>query len=130
VTLLVTPLLWHGWGARVATTHAAFCMVAGALLVEGLTVGLRKIPFTCVHVPGSANVRMWWPAYLIAFTNFSFTFAALAQALMTSAALAAGVFGTGVALWASLRAWRTHAARTLEQFVYDEEPEGVRSVVG
>lgn len=129
VTLLVTPLLWHGWGARAAAAHAAFCTVAGALLAEGLTVGLRKIPFTCVHVPGSANVRMWWPAYLIAFTNFSFTFAALAQALMTNAALAAGVFGFGVALWASLRAWRTHAARTLEQFVYDEEPEGVRSVV-
>jgi hypothetical protein len=101
----------------------------GGLLVESLALALRKIPFTCVYVPGSANLRAWWPVYLFVFTTYCFTMAGVARTIIASPLAAAVFFTAAIAAWAALHAWRTRAADALERFVYDEEPEGVRSVV-
>ncbi len=41
------PVYSHFWGWRVGVVHTALVAVWCALLIEGLLVGFRKIPFTC-----------------------------------------------------------------------------------
>ena len=39
--------------------------------VERLTFDQRKVPFTCSYVPGAANLRLYWAAYLGAFLAYA-----------------------------------------------------------
>jgi hypothetical protein len=66
-------ILWGLWSALV---HAMVCAAMGWLLTEILLAGLRKIPFTCIYFPGRPRVQLW-PLYILAFTNYCFTTAAI-----------------------------------------------------
>jgi hypothetical protein len=41
------PVYSHFWGWRVGAVHTALVAIWCVLLMEGLLVGFRKIPFTC-----------------------------------------------------------------------------------
>jgi hypothetical protein len=65
------------WGPRVGLLHGLFCALMGLVLSEILLIRLCKIPFTCTYFPGTARVRLLWPAYIAAFTNYAYTSASL-----------------------------------------------------
>jgi hypothetical protein len=123
VVLAATPLMWHGWGPRIALTHAAVCLLLGAFLAEVATISLNKIPFTCTYWPGKGNVRKWWPAYLFAFTTFSFTTASVEQAAWQRRFTTFLFMACLLASWLAVRFWRQRRASRLEGFVYEEEPD-------
>jgi hypothetical protein len=123
VILVTTPLLWHAYGARAALTQAGVCAVLGGALAEAVLAPMRKIPFTCTYLPGSGNVRKWWPAYLFAFTTFSFTFAGLARIAIERTSVAVLFFSAALGAWIALRYCRYRLASRLTGFTYDEEPE-------
>jgi hypothetical protein len=80
------------WGTRIGIAHGVFCTLMGALLVEILLVRFCKIPFTCTYFPGTARVRTLWPLYLMAFTNYCYTAAALETEILLRRPVAYGVF--------------------------------------
>ena len=71
------------WGLWPALTHGTVCLLAGWLLTELLLVRLRKIPFTCTYSPGRSRIQLW-PLYLVAFSNYCFTTAAIDLSLVGS----------------------------------------------
>ena len=80
------------WGARVGILHGVFCGLMGLALVEVLLVRFCKVPFTCTYFPGTARVRVLWPAYLAAFTTYAYTSAALETDILLTHPLAYAVF--------------------------------------
>lgn len=112
-----------GW--TMAAIHAVFCLLLCLILVECLLIRLRKLPFTCVHVPGRANVKMLFPFYWIAFTTFAYSSTRLEMTLTTSLfalAAAASILAT-VWLWLRLsdRRWRQH----LDGCQFEDSPDPI-----
>jgi len=111
------------WGPRVAALHFTCGFLWALVLVEFLLLGFEKLPFTCSHVPGSANVKVFGALYVAGFLAYSYGFAALERfalaSAMGSALLVAGLL---VAL-AGLSVYRRRLLSRRPGFVFDELPD-------
>jgi len=67
VVASVTPVYAFLWGATLALRHAALCLVFAVLLIEALLWGFDAMPCSRPWHPERANIRKWWPAYLVGF---------------------------------------------------------------
>jgi hypothetical protein len=65
------PAYAHFWGWRVGTLHTALVAIWCSLLMEGLLVGYRKIPFTCSLPKFKSHAIV--NALLLALAYFAFT---------------------------------------------------------
>jgi hypothetical protein len=52
--------------------HFVYVTILSVLLVEMLMINFNKMPFTCSYVPGKANIKLWWPAFVLACILFSY----------------------------------------------------------
>jgi hypothetical protein len=93
---LLLPAYAMFWGPAVAAAHAAYVLTLAWLLVEMLMWRFGRVPFTAPYVPGAANVRLFWPLYLMLFTTYAYTMAELEAWLLARPAL----FTTAVAMMA------------------------------
>lgn len=112
-----------GW--ITAAIHAIVCLLLCLILVECLLAHVRKLPFTCVHVPGRANVKMLFPFYWIAFTTFAYSSTQLEQRLETNPLALAVAIGILVAVWLWLR---LSDRRWQQQFVecqFEDSPDPI-----
>jgi hypothetical protein len=120
---------WMLWGIAVGIMHAAFCGVLGVLLAQLLTRSIDKVPFTCTYLPGKGNLSKLWPAYLTAFSLYTYTMAALEEDLLASTAAYAWALAAFTAL-AATAAWsRSRNARQLVNLRFQEEPADAVTVV-
>ncbi|MBM3747355.1 MAG: hypothetical protein FJW34_16335 [Acidobacteria bacterium] len=120
VGLLGYALLW-GWAP--ALKHALYCLLLALLLMEGLLLGFRKIPFTCSYLPGKANLKVMWPFYWVGFSLYAVSTAGLEAWLWrTPWRFAAFVVAAAAAL-AVLVALRRRRVRRGLELVYEEAPE-------
>jgi hypothetical protein len=116
-------------GAAFGATVGAVVLVAGALLVELLTLRLRAVPCTCTYRPGQLRLRVLWPVYLFAWIALSDLLPRVAvwagSRPWTVATLLLALAGAA----AGLRRWRRAKARRLQEFVYDEvEPPATTTI--
>jgi hypothetical protein len=73
-TLFLFTFFW-GW-----STGWRLCLlqgVAAVILMEWLFRDFSKVPFTCSYLPGSANVKLRWPLYVIGCACYIFVPGAL-----------------------------------------------------
>jgi hypothetical protein len=63
------------WGLSRGTLHALITAAFGALLVDVLLIGFRKVPFAAQYYPGRSRTRTLWPAYPIAFAAYAYALA-------------------------------------------------------
>jgi hypothetical protein len=98
--LLQAPLEFVRFSPGVATWHLSFVGALSLLLMDLMFLGFRKVPFTCAHFPGKVNLSFLAVVYVLGFTTYSRTMAALEQRLARSpelilvffASVAAAVF--------------------------------------
>ena len=62
---------WWIFDLKVAAIHVAFCGLMGAALLEVLLARFDQIPFTRAYEAGRANVRAWWPFYILAIEAYA-----------------------------------------------------------
>jgi hypothetical protein len=120
--LLALASGWWLWGLEIGLKHALFCAVLGALLAQLLTRSIDKIPFTCTYMPGNGNFGKLWPAYITAFSLYTYSMSSLeANLLETSTAY---WWVTSILfLIAAAAAWsRHHNAERLINLRFEEEP--------
>jgi len=77
VTLAAGLSVGIPWGMTLGLAHAIFCALMGLLLTELLLIRFCKVPFTCTYFPGRGRLRTLWPLYLVGFTTYTYTAAAL-----------------------------------------------------
>jgi hypothetical protein len=75
--LALSPFYFVWWTPGVALAHLIFSITISVLLIEVLTMELRKIPFTCSYPPGKANVTILWIGYWVGFLMYAFSMANL-----------------------------------------------------
>jgi len=107
LVMLPLDLRWHGpWSALY---HTAYGLALSLLLMEILFFGFRKVPFTCAHFPGKVNLTGLAVVYILGFTTYSGTMAAIEAQLehypIGAMAFIAAVTGTAVLI---ARADRRH----------------------
>ena len=54
----LSPFYFIWWKPGAALAHLVFSVTISALLIEALTMELRKLPFTCSYPPGKANMTI------------------------------------------------------------------------
>jgi hypothetical protein len=84
---LLLPAYAMFWGPAVASAHAAYVLTLAWMLVEMLMWRFGRVPFTAPYVPGAANVRLFWPLYLMLFTTYAYSMAELEAWLLARPAL-------------------------------------------
>lgn len=120
---------WWLWSLAVAAQHAVFCGILGLLLAQLLTRSIDKIPFTCTYLPGNGNLRTLWPAYLTAFSLYTYSMAALEEHLLEAPVAYAWVTSV-LAVLAAATAWsRRHNARQLVRLRFEEEASDALTLV-
>ena len=73
----LSPFYFVWWTPGVALANLLFSVTISVLLIEVLTMELRKIPFTCSYPPGKANVTILWVGYWVGFLLYAFSMANL-----------------------------------------------------
>lgn len=119
------PLYVWLWGWTLALPHLVYCGLLALILAELLLARWPKLPFTCVHVPGRANVKMLFPFYWLAFTTFAYGSCRLELVLFAHPfQLVLLLFGLLMVYLVLVRrdgGWRA----TLTGCQFDDEPEPV-----
>jgi hypothetical protein len=72
IVLATLPLYALLWGATLAVAHTLFWFLLGLLLIEALSIGFQRVPFTCSYAPGKANAKLLWPLYLAALVTYAY----------------------------------------------------------
>lgn len=120
---------WALGETRLAVTVFLIVMLAGLCLIEGVTLTLKVVPFTCTYLPGQLRMRVYWAPYFFLWLQFVFTlsnwclwaFQGTRETLQLAAFLAA--------VWVALRLWRMARARRITTFVYDEQPPSLMTTM-
>lgn len=123
------PLSAVIWGVQAAVVHYASGLVASWILLEFALASLESLPFTCSHVPGSANLKTWWPVYGIVFLFSTLGLALVERAALRSTATSL-VLLVGLAIaFAGAIAWRRSIERRQSvELVFEEQPEGAQEL--
>lgn len=74
---LLAPFYLLLWNWRQVLLHFSFGLILSLILVDVLLFRFQKIPFTCAYLPGKANLKLLWPAYMLAFTTYAYTLTTL-----------------------------------------------------
>jgi hypothetical protein len=123
VAWISSLLLLDAWHAFV---HAAFCLLLGWLLTEVLMLTLAKIPCTCTYYPGLSKMRTFWPLYLTAFTNFSYTTPLIEQNAFVNGSVLLWTAGLVLAAIVAIRIVRAKRLGELTGFRFEEQdPEAM-----
>jgi hypothetical protein len=117
---LMIPVYWWLYGPRVALWNAGFATIWSLVLVEVLLLGFEKLPFTCSHVSGKGNLKVFWPGYLFAFVIYVFLFASFEAGAMRTSTNAVALLVVLVAGLAGLTAYRRRKLCERTTFIFEE----------
>jgi hypothetical protein len=109
--LLAVPSAAVSWGAGAALRQLVFDASAGALLVEALLVGFRKVPFAASYLPGRANLKVTILPWTLAFLAFAYGMARLEALLLPRPFLLTAFVAGTLALTAALASARRRFVR-------------------
>jgi hypothetical protein len=84
-------------------------------------IRLDKIPFTCTNTPGRANLKVWWPAYLLGFTNYAYSMTALEQQLFRKPLVFILFFAVAIVLLRLTSFYRNRRVARLSGLRYEAE---------
>jgi hypothetical protein len=127
--LLAFVSAWWLWGVAIGVKHALFCGVLATLLAQFLTRTIDKIPFTCTYLPGKGNLAKLWPAYLTAFSLYTYSMSSLEANLLESPMAYVWVTSS-LTLVAGAAAWsRYRNAQQLVGLRFEEEPADAMALV-
>jgi ABC-type transport system involved in multi-copper enzyme maturation permease subunit len=91
------------WDAGVALTHAGVMLGVGTVLVEMALWHFDDLPSQRPWRPENANLRMWWPAYIVGFTTITGTIPQLEWMVGDSLMGMGATIGTCLVLALALR---------------------------
>ncbi len=123
VLFSVIPLFCFLWDWRIGLLHLAYVATLSFVLREILLLGFQKIPFTCSYVPGRANIKLFWFAYLISFTTYAYSMSSLEHWLMKSPFRFFYFYSIMGFLLVGWQVYKNRLTGGEVRLVYDEEPE-------
>lgn len=102
ILILLLPLHLLALGVRLGLLHSAFGLLAALLLVDGLLLGYRRVPFASSYVPNSVMTTHGGVFLLVAVSGVNFV-AWLERVALGTPTGAATLFGITLTLWVIIR---------------------------
>lgn len=121
---------WMLGETRLAGMVFLIVTLAGLCLIEGLTLTLRTVPFTCTYLPGQLKLRVYWAPYFFLWLQFVFTLSNWCLWAFQGTRQALQLAGVLLVVWISLRLWHMARVRKITTFVYDEQPPSLMTTMG
>jgi hypothetical protein len=118
--LVLSPFYFVWWSPGAAMAHLAFSITISVLLIEVLTMELRKIPFTCSYPPGKANVTILWVGYWVAFLLYAFSMANLESWMVKRPQRLIPFYLIVAVLFAGFEWWRRRADTVGIALIFDD----------
>ena len=118
--LVLSPFYFIWWSPGAAVAHLVFSITISVLLIEVLTMELRKIPFTCSYPPGKANVTILWVGYWVAFLLYAFSMANLESWMVKRPRRLIPFYLIVVILFAGFEWWRRRADAVGVALIFDD----------
>ena len=128
--LLFVPLHAVLWGWNLAARHWLAGAAVALLLVETMTLGFHKVPYTSSYVPGKGNLRYTWPLYLFFFWMFTYLLATIEHVALPHPRGFTVFLLVLAALTAALAAERRRRLRRVTGQVFDEVEESALQTLG
>lgn len=116
----LSPFYFTWWPPGAALAHLAFSITISALLIEALTMELRKIPFTCSYPPGKANVTILWVGYWVGFLIYAFSMANLESWMVKKPVRLIPFYLVVAAIFAGFEWWRRRADAVGVALIFDD----------
>jgi hypothetical protein len=125
IVLALYPL--HAWilGFRVALVHGVAGVLACAVLLEALLLGVRKLPFASRYVPDD-RLRVLAPIYVLGFLAATYGLASLERQALSSTTGTLGFLAGLLTVLACLRVVDGFQRRRRRLFAFDELPESTQ----
>ncbi len=120
---LLLPVHAVLWGWKTAVLHVLFGSVVAWLLMDALLARFAKLPFTCSYVPGKANVKGFWPVYVLGFLLYVSFFAKFELWILERPLRIIWLFAFAAAVKAGIRMYRRRLRPEDFRLVFDERPE-------
>ena len=121
--LVFVPCYLMIWSPYFVLLHVAYVSVLSLILIEVLLFRLEKVPFTCSYIPGKANIKLWWPVYVIAGIGFSYHSTFLERWLLQDMKRYSAFAITAGVILAIMQRCRSAFLKRLDAFRFEEEPE-------
>lgn len=128
--LLFVPLHAVLWGWSLAARHWLAGAAVALLLIEAMTLGFQKVPYTSSYVPGNGNLRYTWPLYLFLFWTSTYLLATIEHVALPHLRSFAVFLLVLATLTAALAAERRRRLRGLTGQVFDEVEERACQTLG
>jgi hypothetical protein len=121
ILILYIPGYLMIWSPQRALKHIAYVSLLSLMLIELLLIKFEKLPFTCSYIPGKANIKAWWPVYLLAFSFYCFGTAAIEQILLNYPIPYTIFMLIAVALLIGLNWYRSFCLKRISSIRFEEE---------
>jgi hypothetical protein len=125
VMAIILPTLavyWALWDWRIAALHAIYVLGLSLLLIEGLLVGFRKIPFTCSFPPFRHNVVMLALLGVMGYFVFTGAGSELENWMMLRPVRFLWLIPAAVAAYEVLRRFRNEIAPVDASLIFRHQP--------
>jgi len=113
------------WGPGPAALHALYGLVCALFFREFLFWRYAKIPFSCLVVPGKAQIHKFWIFYVVFFLLIVSIQATGERALFRNPPAFLIFFGATSAALCGLFLYQRYFIYEKLRIVYEEEPEPV-----
>lgn len=116
------PMYSALWGPATGIRFTVLVLLVELIVMEKLMRDFRKIPFACSYLPGKANLKLMFAAYVIFFLMAAWAVTNLAVSMAGSTR--GFIWGVGLSLaWMGWRLWRNRVERGWPGFQYEEKAD-------
>jgi len=126
----MAPMEFACFPPAAALFHLVFGITTSALLMEVMFFGLRKVPFTCAHLPGKFNLVFLALVYISGFSAYSSTLSRLEASLTRNPVAIPAFFALAAALYLSLAHWERKMLGPKPALDYEDPAEPVVRTLG
>lgn len=120
---LLLPIYVAMWGWTAGGLHVLYGATIAWLLVEALLANFDKLPFTCSFVPGRANLKAWWPVYILGYLAYVAAFSFIELRILAQPARFFWFLLAAVAVKLAVDRHRRAVQKGEFALVYDDSPE-------
>jgi hypothetical protein len=123
-TLMTFLYAWI-WDWRTLLIHETFGFLTALLLLEGMFIRYRKIPFACSFLPGKANVHFFWILYILGFMIYITVLTSLEAYLISNVVEFLVFVGLTMFCILAVRVYQNRFYYPWINIIYEEEPDAV-----
>ena len=113
------------WGAWAALLHGLYGLAFALLLLQILFWNFRKIPFSCVTVPGRARLQYLWLIYGLSFIFALSAFSSLERTLFRNPGNFIIYYGAAFGLVIALDIYQRAFVYEKLRILYEDKPDPV-----